>query len=133
MTVAGTALKIGLLLALFAIPQAAALAQQGHPLVGSWSGDWGTSPAQRERVLLLLDYDGERITGVINPGPNSIGLTHAELDPENWTVRFEAAASGGVGYLIEGRIENLGSIKERTIHGTWVQGSERGDFRIILN
>jgi hypothetical protein len=136
MAVAGTALKVGLLLALFAVPQAAALAQQGHPLVGSWSGDWGTSAGQRQRILLLLDYDGDQVTGVINPGPNPITLTAASLNAEDWTVRLEAAASessGGVRYLIEGRIENLGSISERTIRGIWAQGDERGDFRIVLN
>jgi hypothetical protein len=84
----------------------------------------------------LLDYDGDQVTGVINPGPNPITLTAASLNAEDWTVRLEAAASessGGVRYLIEGRIENLGSISERTIRGIWVQGDERGDFRIVLN
>lgn len=114
----------------------AALAQQGHPLVGSWSGHWGTGPEDRHRVLLLLEYDGERISGVINPGRAPIVLTSATLDPEAWAVRFEAAPSaetGGLRYLIQGRIENLGSIVERTISGTWVQGERRGDFRIVMN
>ena len=121
---------------LMAVPMAAAFAQQGHPLVGSWSGDWGTNPDERHRVLLLLDYDGDRITGVINPGRASVALTSATLDPQTWSVRLEAAASeqtGGVRYLIEGRIENLGSITERTIVGTWAQGNEQGDFRIVMN
>jgi len=111
-------------------------AQQGHPLVGSWSGDWGATPNERNRVLLLLDYDGARIMGVINPGRASIALTSAVLDPQDWTVRLEAAASeqtDGIRYLIEGRIENLGSITERTIVGTWMQGNQRGDFRIVMN
>ena len=111
-------------------------AQQGHPLVGSWSGDWGATPNERNRVLLLLDYDGAHITGVINPGRASIALTSAALNPQDWSVRLEAAASeqtDGIGYLIEGRIENIGSITERTIVGTWMQGSQRGDFRIVMN
>ena len=112
------------------------LAQQGHPLVGTWSGDWGPSPDERHRVLLVLDYDGERVTGVINPGRASIVLTDATLDPASWTVRLEAAASertDGVGYLIEGRIENLGSITDRTLIGTWMQGGRRGDVRLVMN
>jgi len=111
-------------------------AQQGHPLVGSWSGDWGTSPDERNRVLLLLEYDGEQISGVINPGRASVVLTSATLDPRSWTVRLEAAASegtGGIHYLIEGHIENLGSITDRTIVGTWIQGERHGDFRIVMN
>ncbi|HSG63833.1 MAG TPA: hypothetical protein VLD39_02490 [Gammaproteobacteria bacterium] len=113
-----------------------ALAQQGHPLVGTWSGYWGVSADERHRVLLVLAYDGERVTGVINPGRASIELTDATLDPARWTVKLEAAASertGGVRYLIEGRIENLGSITERTLAGTWTQGGQRGDFRLVMN
>jgi len=115
---------------------AAALAQQGHPLVGSWSGDWGPDPAERHRVLLVLDYDGQALKGVINPGRAPIVLTSATLDPADWSVRLEAAPSaqtGGVRYLIEGQIENLGSITERTIVGTWMQGERHGEFRIVMN
>jgi hypothetical protein len=111
-------------------------AQQGHPLVGSWSGDWGPGADERQRVLLLLDYDGQAISGVINPGRAPVALTTATLDPADWSVRFEVAPgeqTGGVRYLIEGRIENLGSITERTIAGTWIQGERRGDFRIVMN
>ena len=126
-------LAAALIFALLPLP---ATAQQGHPLVGSWSGDWGTSAAARHRVLLLLAYDGEHITGVINPGRASVELTSATLDPANWNVRLEAAASDatrGLHYLIEGRIENLGSITDRTLVGTWTQGDERGDFRLVMN
>ena len=113
-----------------------ALAQQGHPLVGSWSGDWGVGADERHRVLLVLDYDGQTVSGVINPGRAPVTLTSARLDPTDWSVRFEAASSeqtGGVRYVIEGQIENLGSITERTIAGTWQQGERRGDFRIVMN
>lgn len=120
----------------FACSLPGALAQQGHPLVGTWSGDWGPSAGERHRVLLVLDYDGERIGGVINPGRASIELTDARLDPATWTVRLEAAASertNGVAYVIEGRIDNLGSITARTLAGTWMQGQQRGDFRLVMN
>ena len=113
-----------------------ALAQQGHPLVGTWSGDWGISAAERNRVLLVLDYDGQSISGVINPGRAPILLTNATLDPETWSVRFEVTPSvdnGGTRYLIEGQIENLGSITERSIVGTWIQGERHGNFRVVMN
>jgi len=124
------------LLAVIALACATAQAQQGHPLVGSWSGDWGTSPTERHRVLLLLSYDGDRLAGVINPGRAAVELTSVTLDPSNWTVRLEASLSaqnGDTQYLIEGRIENLGSITDRTIAGTWAQGAQRGNFRIVMN
>ena len=34
-----------------------AIAQHGHPLVGTWSGYWGPYEEERNRVLLLLEYD----------------------------------------------------------------------------
>ena len=115
---------------------ATTLAQYGHPLKGSWSGDWGTSKERRTRVLLLLDWDGKAITGTINPGPDAVPLTEATLDPTTWTVRFRAEGkdrSGGtVRYAIEGKLENLGSY-HRVITGTWSQGAQKGDFKITRN
>lgn len=54
----------------------------------------------------------------------------------SWPVRLEAAPSadnGGTRYLIEGQIENLGSITERSIVGTWLQGERHGNFRVVMN
>jgi len=114
---------------------AAALAQYGHPLKGSWSGDWGTSKERRNRVLLELNWDGKTITGSINPGPDAVPLTEATLDPTNWTVRFRGEGkdrSGPVRYVIEGKLQNLGSYN-RVITGSWSQGAEKGDFKITRN
>ena len=109
-----------------------ALAQFGHPLKGSWSGDWGTSKEKRNRVLLDLNWDGKAVTGTINPGPDAVPLKTATLDSTNWTVRFEADGKAGVRYVIEGKLENLGSYY-RVITGTWTQGTQKGDFRITRN
>lgn len=114
-----------------------ALAQAGHPLKGSWSGDWGPSPDHRNRVLLLLDWDGKEITGVINPGREGVPLKSATLDPSDWTVHFEAEAPDSSGnvvqYVIDGKVENLGSWTNRRISGTWRHGDETGDFLVVLN
>jgi hypothetical protein len=113
-----------------------ALAQYGHPLKGSWSGDWGVAKQDRARVLLDMNWDGKMITGVINPGPDAVPMTRASLDPTNWTVRFEAEGKDRSGatirYVIEGKLENLGSYY-RVITGTWNQGSLKGDFKITRN
>ena len=66
------------------------VAQYGHPLKGSWSGDWGTSKENRHRVLLELNWNGKEITGTINPGPQGVPLKTATLNPADWTVRLEA-------------------------------------------
>ena len=114
----------------------AALAQYGHPLKGSWSGDWGTTKERRNRVLIDLNWDGKAITGTINPGPDAVPLTEATLDPTNWTVRFRAdgkdRSGATVRYVIDGKLQNLGSYY-RVITGTWSQGTQKGDFKIARN
>src|SRR6266850_4026799 len=67
-----------------------ATAQFGHPLKGSWSGDWGPNKEQRTRVLLQMQWNGKEITGAINPGLNALTLTKATLDPVTWLVHLEA-------------------------------------------
>lgn len=108
----------------------------GHPLKGSWSGDWGTSKDNRNRVLLNLNWDGKAITGTINPGPNAVPLTEAILDPTSWTIRFRAEGKDRSGsivrYVIDGKLQNLGSYHP-VITGTWSQGTQKGDFRITRN
>src|SRR5580692_7366036 len=69
---------------------AALFAQQGHPLTGTWSGDWGPSATERTKVTFVMDWDGKSVTGQINPGPDSIPLASVLLDVTNWTVRIEA-------------------------------------------
>ena len=122
---------IGLLLSLFL--GAYALAQEGFPLDGTWHGDWGPTGADRVQVVIVMKWDGTNINGIINPGRNSIPFTQASLDPGNWTVRFQATATGSDGSPVsiaaEGTLENLGSY-HRTIAGTWSQGDIRGDFRL---
>jgi hypothetical protein len=116
---------------------AAAIAQYGHPLKGSWSGDWGPGKDSRSRVLLVLDWDGKAVTGTINPGrADAVRLKKASLDPANWTVSFEGdgkdSSGGAVQYVIEGKLQNLGSYY-RVITGTWTQGTTKGDFKLTRN
>ena len=115
---------------------ATAAAQYGHPLAGSWSGDWGPTKDARNRLLVELHWDGKAVTGTINPGPNAVPLQKASLDPSNWTVRFEAEAKDRSGqqvrYVVEGKLENLGAYN-RVMTGTWSQGGVKGDFRLVRN
>lgn len=110
-----------------------AFAQEGHPLVGTWHGEWGPSPTHRNDVTLVLEYDGKNISGLVNPGPDSVKLSKATLDPSNWSVHFEADAKGPNGqpvhFIIDGKIENVTSLR-RTIVGTWSHGDVKGDFKV---
>lgn len=112
---------------------ALAAAQEGHPLTGSWHGNWGPSATERHPVLLYMKWNSKEIEGTVNPGPNGIPFKVATLDPNNWTVHFEAdgkdKSGNPVHIVIDGKIENLGSYN-RSITGTWTQGSEKGDFKV---
>jgi len=126
---------LGLLVA--SVLGTAALAQVGHPAKGSWSGYWGTSDASKKRILLLLDWRDQKITGVINPGPNQVPIDKADLDVDTWTLRLEAAmpTSGGAKapFVTTGKLTNLGSWTARTYSGTYTFGSETGKFTVTLN
>ena len=108
-------------------------AQEGHPLTGTWAGDWGTTATQRSHLTFVMNWDGQKVTGVINPGPDAIPLSSVYVDYSNWTVRIEADAKDSSGKPVriaaEGRLEDLGSA-HRKITGTWQQGTTKGDFRI---
>jgi hypothetical protein len=114
---------------------ASASAQFGHPLKGTWSGDWGTGTT-RTHVVVDLNWDGKNITGSINPGANGVALTKATLDPATWMVHFEGdgknAQGAAVHYVIDGKLENLGAAA-RFITGTWTEGSKKGNFKITRN
>jgi hypothetical protein len=116
---------------------AGAGAQVGHPVKGSWSGYWGTSAADKHRILLLLDWENREIVGTINPGPNQIPIDKAELDVSTWTLRLEAmlpdAAGGKQPFVTVGQLTNLGSWTNRTYSGTYTLGSESGRFTVTLN
>jgi hypothetical protein len=107
--------------------------QEGHPLKGSWIGEWADNDTHDEFVVVVLDWDGREITGMINPGTDNISITSAVLNPEDWTVRIEADTEDSEGravdYVIEGTIEDL-ELPNRYIKGTWQNGSDRGDFEI---
>ena len=110
-----------------------AFGQQGHPLTGTWSGDWGTTATQRNPITLVMNWDGKNVTGLLNPGPDSTPLASVFLDVSNWTVRIQADGKDKSGTTVhitaEGRIDDLASY-HRTITGTWQQGAAKGDFRL---
>jgi hypothetical protein len=127
--------KAFLLVSLIAISAFAisAVAQEGHPLKGTWLGDWGPNKNDRNQITVVMDWDGKQITGQVNPGPSAVPIKNATLDPKGWVVHFEADAKNAAGqpvhYVVEGKIENLG-LYNRAIVGTWSHDNVKGDFRI---
>lgn len=113
----------------------AVTAQESHPLIGTWRGDWGPSPTQRTPVTIYMQWETRKITGVLNPGPNSVPLKIATLDPAKWAVHLEAdlrdAKGNLVPVIIDGTlaVEDLGKYN-RTMAGTWTQGGVKGTFKL---
>lgn len=109
---------------------ASAFAQQsgGDPLSGTWVGDWGPSPSDRNQVTVELKWDGKALTGTVNPGPNAVALQKATFDSKTNAVHFEADAKGRRGddlhYVIDGKLE------KGTMTGSWSHDARKGDFKI---
>jgi hypothetical protein len=111
----------------------ALMAQEGHPLTGSWHGDYGTSAAQRTQMVFLMHWNTKEIEGKINPGANAVPLKVATLDASKWMVHFEADMKDAAGkpahMVFDGKLDNVGSYN-RTITGTWTNGGQKGDFKL---
>jgi len=114
---------------------ATASAQFGHPLKGSWSGEWGPNANTRTHVVLDFNWDGKVITGALNPGANAVALK-TTFEPATWTVHFEGDGKDDKGAMvhivIDGKMENIGAAA-RFITGTWMQGSQKGNFKVTRN
>jgi hypothetical protein len=108
-------------------------AQEGHPLVGTWSGDWGPTPTHRNQVTIVMNWDGKNVAGIINPGPDVIPMKVVTLDSTKWTVHIEADAKDQSGnpvrFIVDGKLDNILSYK-RTLTGTWSHGNVKGDFKV---
>jgi hypothetical protein len=112
---------------------APAIAQEGHPLKGSWVGTWGPSKLHDNDLLLVLTWDGKAVTGQVNPGTDDAKLKTATLNPEGWLVHMEFdgkdKAGKAVSYVLDGKIDGL-AFRNRTIAGTWKGGGEMGQFKL---
>jgi len=107
-------------------------AQEGHPLTGTWSGDWGPTTAQRNHITLVMNWDGDRVTGVMNPGPDSSPL-NVFVDYSSWSVRLDAESKDPAGKAVrieaEGKLEDIGSPRRKLV-GTWRQAGVTGEFKV---
>lgn len=108
-------------------------AQEGHPLAGSWHGTWGVDKATRTDLTVVLDWDGQTITGLVNPGFDQAPIENAKLTPKGWIVHFEVNLKDSTGKALrcvaDGNIDKLGSDR-RTLAGTWNCGAVKADFQL---
>jgi len=111
-----------LLMSLMLSVAAVAHAQEGFPLDGSWRGQRQTGTETPVTFVMVLAWDGKKVSGLIDPGPESIQIAKAELIPNGWRVRIEAHTKTGEAISFTGVLERLGSYN-RTITGTWTEGA----------
>ena len=98
-------------------------------LSGTWTGDWGPSPTDRNAVVVELAWDGATLSGQVNPGPNAVDLTSAAFDPATNNITMDADAEtfrGTLHYMMEGTLDG------NTISGTWGHDDVLGDFTITM-
>ena len=124
-------LKAALMFCLLAglILTVSGFAQEGHPLTGTWYGDYGVGTADRSHLTIELQWDGKNVTGVINPGPDSFPVKVCTLDSSKWTVHMEADSKDGKHFVADGKLENIGSYN-RTITGSWNYGTTKATFKL---
>ena len=125
-------------LACFALAGYASSAQEGHPLVGSWHGNWGLNATDRKDLTLIIDYtpDGAGITGLVNPGYDQATIQNVVLTipkPTDWNFKFEVDLKDKSGkvthYVADGKLDQIG-YDQRTLKGTWSAGAAKGDFKL---
>ena len=104
-------------------------AQEGFPLDCTWRGDWGPEGGEKTMVVMVMEWDGVDVGGLINPGRNSLPFDGATLDPADWSVRIETVSGEGEPIVVEGVLEDLGSYNRR-LTGTWTQGGVAHPLRL---
>jgi hypothetical protein len=65
----------------------------------------------------------------MNPGPNAVRFDKIAFDPGKWSVHFEASQKAAPTIAIDATIQDVTN-RRRSMVGTWVQGSVKGDFKI---
>ena len=124
---------VALVLVALCAAGAPVVAQEGHPLKGSWIGTWAGNTVHGTDLFMVLDWNGKAITGTINPGQDNIAIKTATLNPDGWVFHFEAEGKDKAGavitYTVDGKIENL-AMHNRTVTGTWKSQRGSGAFKI---
>lgn len=104
-----------------------AQAQEGYPLDGTWRGQ--RQDGDKATVVMVIEWDGAKVGGVVNPGPRGARITSVELDPDGWKVSITAEGKDGKPVTLEGAIGDLGSY-HRYIDGTYTEGGRSSRIRM---
>jgi predicted DNA-binding transcriptional regulator len=99
--------------------------QKTDPLTGTWKGDWGPSPTDRNAVIVDLKWNGKTLMGTVNPSPEAIAIDKASFDPAVMKIHMELTkTSPNFVYVVDGTVEN------NKLTGTWNRPGRKGDFQL---
>jgi hypothetical protein len=118
------------LLGVFLLVATVAVAQEGFPLDGTWRGERQAAGETPATVVMIMQWDGQKVTGVINPGSKAIQIADAKLIPDGWRVTVAATTASGENIAFEGTIAELGAYN-RSISGTWTEGGRKYSVRMV--
>lgn len=104
------------------------LAQEGHPYEGTWRGTIGTGD-NAKAVVMIIDYDGESLNGMIDPGRNSYRFENAMHDAPNWKIDVTTQNRAGEAIAFSAVMREIGAIN-RYMEGTWTQGGQEQAFKV---
>jgi hypothetical protein len=116
-----------------------AVGQEGHPMTGVWSGEWGRSAKDEDRnyTTLILTWDGKTLGGTADVGPDPVPIKNATLDSSKWAVRIEYDRKDASGktmpFVVTGTLQNPSSRVNRMIVGTFTYGTMKGDFKVKMD
>ena len=120
--------------ALIALVCTGLLAQEGHPMKGTWHGTWGPNDKERTSVTLVLDWDGDNVTGIMNPGLRTSKVENATLDPAGWKFHMESNYKDRSGtvtrVIIDAHLEEVTNVRRQLV-GTYTLGAQKGDFKAV--
>jgi hypothetical protein len=109
-------------------PAATASVPPADPLSGTWVGDWGLTKERRSPVTIAINWDGTKLGGTVNPGPEAIAITKGTFAPDTGILTMEASGNASGGKTLHYTLE--GKLAEGAITGTWMDDGKKGDFKI---
>jgi hypothetical protein len=101
-------------------------------LTGTWKGDWGSNPGDRNPVIIVLNWDGKTLSGNVTSGQgvtDPIPLQKTGFDSKTGAVHLETESKNPrtgqtVRFFIDGKLE------KKTMAGGWVHDNHKGDFKL---
>ena len=118
-----------LLAAVLLAAAALANAQEGYPLDGTWRGEHPTANGGTATVVIIFAWDGDKLRGIVNPGPDQFEITNFELIPDGWKVKIAAQSKKGAAISYDAVLSDIGAY-DRHLNGTWTEGGRTYNVRM---